>query len=411
MNELVTMFRQMHDEQVAWQLYRTLDHAQPEYLAQIQSVLERDDCDRADDLSKYSAIANEQLAIAILEHAPELLDRYGDALRSRRSARFRSKVFVDRIAKDDTELVRLLSAAMDDDDASVTENALWAFKKRLAKGPLPEPTRRKLFDLLAPRCVGDFQESGLTTAPALLAHMDPVQSRLLFASDEVLNPRNGLLPEILRYACELESDVHADRLIQLIDSVSEAAPNDSGTINRVTRAAVSMAMRKQCNTYRPVFERGIEMGDKTLKQLSLSGLVKLRMPFDPIGKSIERIQSNDLKAIPVSARVVGFVSQYIDIAEHDGLLGFARSVSPKAFRATCKSLRIINSKPHARLLTWLLEELDDHPRRTLKSMSVSEASEIQQRIDPKQSRLDFQRLQTQVLRYVLSHEESLNRLK
>ncbi|MGB7326812.1 MAG: hypothetical protein WBD31_18190 [Rubripirellula sp.] len=410
MNELANMFLHLEEEQIGWDISRTLDYAQPEFIAQIPSVLGMDDCDRADDLSKYAGTANESLAIAIIKHAPNLIVQHGNSLTRRRSARFRRVMKAELVRRAGGNLCQLVSSALEDEDTAVLADSLWALKKRFRNTEFSSEQRGELFEIL--RCYLETEEPewSLFDFPNLLSQLDPTRARTYFASPELLVSSNPQLNELLVNAAELDSDISPDVLELLFDSLQAISPKPAGKDQEAILNVIRLATKKQSKRYLPLLEKAAVHVGPAVKLLGLAGQVKLRHPYDPIRKSIELLNGEVKNSVSVPVKVVGFTAIYLDIVQHDGLMEFAQLSSGRQYRSTIKALSLLKATPHVRLLTWLLDEVGEVPRKALRKLSKSELKAIEETIESKSERLDFDRVRIRLYSYILANQDGFEKL-
>ncbi|WP_044253444.1 hypothetical protein [Rhodopirellula sp. SWK7] len=403
MNELVAMFRQLHDEKIAWNAYRTLDYAQAELIEQVPMVLEDRDCDNADDVSKYAIAANEALARTIIKQHPQSLKEDVQELLNRRSSRFRT-VIAEWLSENPQEnFAAFFRTAINANDDDLISASLQGLRSAIAKQRLQGSSRDEVFSLLLRLC--DSANASLQDVPSIVAFLDAERAKTELVTDEILRHDNPALASILRNACELDSHVSGDSLMQIFEQVDNACSGNVRDPNLILSWIVRLAMGKQDSAFAPVLERASQHRNIDVKRLGLLGLVKLRLPHDPIRTSVEAVNSAPLKSLSTSVKVVAFASKYIDEVEEqdDGLLVFLRRTSGKHFRYTIKSLGLLKATPHVSVLTWMLDELGENPKASLKEMRRPELEALERSLATREKRLSFDRLRILLYQYVLAN--------
>lgn len=411
LNELVAMFRQLQDEKVAWDAYRTLDYAQIDIIKQIPMVLEGDDCDHADGVSKYAIAANEALARAIIDHHPRLLEEDVQRLLNRRSDRFRTVIGRYHSENPRENFAVFLEATIDSSDNALLAASLQGLRVAIAKGRVQGASRDRIFSLLLGLCVSPIGSE--EDVPSLVAFLDGERARTELVSTEIMRSDNPALASILRNACELDSAVSADSLEHLFNQIENDRSDSAGRAEPMLSWIVRLAMRKQDTAFAPVLERASRHDNVAVKRLGLFALLKLRFPHDPIRSSVEAIDSTPLKSLSTPVKVVGFASKYIEEVEEqdDGILLFARKTSGKRFRHTIKSLGILKATPHVGVLTWLLDQLGENPKASLKSMRGSDFSALSKSLAAREKRLNFDRLRILLCQFMLANDSAFTPMK
>lgn len=411
LNELVALFRQLDDEKMAWDAYRTLDYAQADIIKQVPMVSANIACDHEDGASKYAIAANEALAHAIINHHSRLLKEGIQQLLNRRSSRFRT-VIAEHLAENPQEsFASLFKSAIESNDDVFIAASLHGLRSAIAKGSFQGSSRDEIFSLLLGLCVSPNESNH--DVPSLVAFLDGKRARAELVSEQVLKPDNPALASILRNACELDSYVPGDSLEHLFDRVDK---NRSGNVrdpDLVLSWIVRLAMGKQHLEFAPVLERASCHRNVEVKRLGLLGLVRLHLPHDPIRSSVAALDSTALKLLSTPVKVVAFAAKYIEAVEEqdEGILVFARKTSGKRFRYTIKSLGVLKATPHVNLLTWLLEELGENPKEELKSMRRSEFKALGRSISRREKRLNFDRLRVLLFQYILADSSAFASLK
>ncbi|MCC9627825.1 hypothetical protein LOC68_05410 [Blastopirellula sp. JC732] len=406
LKELVVMFRRLDDEKIAWDAYRTLDYAQPEYMEQVPLVLADGGGDHADEASKYAIAANEALARAIIRHHPHILQDDAPQLLQRRSARFRAVIAEYQSENRQEDVAAILRTAMESRDDALISATLQGLRSAIAQHRLQGSSRNAVFSLLLRLCT--WPSEFLPDVPSLVASLDPERAKTELVSAEMLNPENPALAAILRTACELDSDVSADSLLTIFERVDRDRPGNDRRSHLILTWVVRLAMRKQNAPFEPILATASRHSDPDVKRLGLLGRVKLRWPHDPIRASVEAVNSTSLKSLSSPVKVVAFASKYIDEVEEpeDGLLAFARKTSEKRFRYTLKSLGTLKATPHVNALTWLLDELGENPRAGLKEMRGAELKAFGKSLSALAKRLDFDRLRILLYQFILANGEA-----